>query len=156
MMGSLWVIIMPIIRLPRIGFLIYFFLFIGGPIGLIAFMHHWLHRILDEFFPDSRIPDMEPVEGGLPTVLSWWQGLYGWMVNYMSGLIWAILLTIIWPVPFSFSSVANTLLLAAPINPVIPWHLAEFLVKVIVAAFFYQFEYSVQRHLLSANSTPSR
>jgi hypothetical protein len=148
----LWVIIRPIIGLPRIGLLVYFLLFIAGPIVLIAFIHHWLHRILDEFFPDSRIPDTEALQGTFPTLLSWWQGLYGWVVNYLSVIVWTLLLVIVFPIPFGFSSVSSMLLLAAPVNPINPWYIAEFVVKVIAAAFFYQFEYSVQRHILAAAS----
>jgi hypothetical protein len=149
----LWIIIEPIIWLPRIGLIVYFLLFIAAPIALIAFIHHWLHRILDEFFPDSRIPDTEVVQGAFPTLLSWWQGLYGWVVSYLSVIVWTLLLAIVFPIPFSFSSVSNMLLVAAPVIPINPWQIGEFVVKVIAAAFFYQFEYSVQRRILAAGSS---
>jgi len=47
------------------------------PILAIAFTHHFLHLLLDRFFPETQTPDTARTEGLFPGILSWWEGLYG-------------------------------------------------------------------------------
>jgi hypothetical protein len=46
---------------------------------VIALTHHLLHMVLDHYAPSSRSPGMTRTEGVLPTLMSWWEGFYGWM-----------------------------------------------------------------------------
>ena len=45
------------------------------------------HTFLDIFFPESRIPEDEAQAGWFPSIISWWEGIYGWSVNVLSGLL---------------------------------------------------------------------
>lgn len=150
---AIWPILLPIINLPKIGILIYVALFILAPIALVAAVHHWSHQVLDQFFPDSRLPQPLPATGAMPGLLSWWEGLYGWVVSYFVGIIWAVCVAIALPLPAT-GQLSPTLLVFA--NPAIStWYLIEFGVKAIAAAYLYQFEFAVKRSLLTAHSTHS-
>lgn len=150
--GFLWIIIDPIIRLPRIGLLIYVLLFVLLPIGVIALSHHWLHRFLDQVFPESRMHGETSSQAALPGLLSWWEGLYGWIVSYLSIFVWSILIAIVLPIPPAFNSP-----LVFPLSSGTPsislWEIAEVIVRTIAAACLYQFEYAVKRRLVAANSS---
>ena len=63
---------------PKMRFLFYFAAILS-PIVVIAVAHHLLHLFLERYAPNSRSPGMGRVEGFLPTLMSWWEGFYGWM-----------------------------------------------------------------------------
>ncbi len=42
-----------------------------SPIAVVAFAHHWMHRLSDNFFPESKLPDTETVPGTFPGIMSW-------------------------------------------------------------------------------------
>ncbi len=145
-----WIISWLITTFPKLIY-VFYVLITFSPILLIALLHHWLHQLLDQFFPESRLSNTAPVEGAFPGLVSWREGLYGWLVNQLSAtLSWAILGIFL---PMS----NNTAVLQFS-----PWSLSNFLtqipslsiatliIQIIFAAFFYQFEYAVQRHFAGA------
>ncbi|UBF28423.1 hypothetical protein K9N68_11435 [Kovacikia minuta CCNUW1] len=142
-----WIVSWLIALFPRLVY-VFYILVTFSPILLIAFIHHWSHQLLDQFFPESRLSSRDRVQGTFPNILSWWQGLYGWSVNYLSKILsWAIL-GVFLPVPtqgsvlqFSPWNLSNSFKQAHP------WFIALLVIQIIFAAFFYQFEYAVQRHL---------
>jgi hypothetical protein len=116
------------------------------PIFLIAFLHHWLHRALDQFFPESRIPGTEGVQGFFPGLMSWWEGLFGWLVNSLSSLIAFSLIWFLVPFPTTINlwfTIANSEILPLLREPLFVF--AQFM----TAAYLYQFEYLVHRHLMT-------
>jgi hypothetical protein len=149
LLGYLWWLISWLITIfPRFIYIIYLLITIS-PIVLLASLHHWLHQLLDQLFPESRLPNQETATGGFPGLMSWWEGLYGWLVNHLSMIFsWAVL-GIFLPLPsttsilqFSPWSLTNLL------NQVKPFFIITLLLQIIFAAFFYQFEYNVQQHLI--------
>jgi hypothetical protein len=117
------------------------------PIALIALAHHLLQVFLDRFFPDTRSIEIEGAIGAFPSLMSWWEGLYGWLVIILSTIISiGILGTIYYSYNFlyelnnflnSWDKLKHLLTL-----PSIAW--------IIVAASLYQFESLVRGHLITA------
>ncbi len=142
------IIFMLINLLPRLIFikLIYLFSLVAqlSPIILVAFVHHWLHRFLDNFFPESRVTEIESAPGVFPSLLSWWEGLYGWSVNILSAVIAFGILGLFSPSPDLFN------LLTLFKNEAPPLLTISNLIQVIIAAYLYQFEYLVHQHLIAA------
>lgn len=115
------------------------------PIFLIAFLHHWLHRALDQLFPESRIPGTEEIQGFFPSLMSWWEGLFGWLVNSLSSLIAFSLIWFLVPFPatINFGAIAAN----SDVLPFLRQPLFVF-AQFIAATYLYQFEYLVHRHLM--------
>ncbi|MTJ06517.1 hypothetical protein [Anabaena sp. UHCC 0204] len=74
-------------------FMIVTILVIILPIFIITFTHHIFHIFIKKLFPKIQSPEMQNVQGYIPTIVSIWEGLYGWLVICLSSLI-ASLLTI--------------------------------------------------------------
>lgn len=142
-----WLISWIITFFPKFIYLVYLIITFS-PILLIAIVHHWLHQLLDQFFPESRLSVPETNQSLFPGLLSWWEGLYGWLVNHLSTILsWAILGVFL---PFSHN---------ASVMQFSPWSLSNLmgqaqplfslslLIQIIFAALFYQFEFKVQQRL---------
>lgn len=146
----LYIILTVILPLPTKSILIIFSFFLISPIVLIAFVHHWLHLFLDRFFPETRSPEMANVEGLLPGLMSWWEGLFGWQVlaiaMLISSSIWVIFIPNTSISDFSWAWL---------------WYILQrfltlaTLLQLIVSAYLYQFEYLVRNYLMSL-ATKSR
>jgi len=111
------------------------------PIPIIAIAHHWIHVALDRFAPDSRTPDAGTVEGWLPGLMSWWEGLFGWTAIALALIVSNAV----------FSVVAGT-----SYRPMDWWQdelmrlfSPQSLLRWVFVAFLYQFEASVRQHLLA-------
>ena len=130
---------------PKLGVLAWFFLLLS-PIIVVAFVHHFLHIILDKFFPDTKSPDLENIQGFFPTLMSWWEGLFSLLVIYLSTLV-TLLIQIVLFNNYNFSNFLgwwDDLLLGI-------FTISNF-VRLAFAAYLYQFEYLVRQHLLSVGS----
>lgn len=134
---------------PRLGI----FLAMVGlllPISLIAIAHHLLHLFLDRFFPDSRSSELGTAKGFFPGLMSWWEGLYGWMVLILSTLISAGILGFLFYSPSRFS-----LWMVDLFTLLYSWDKGTNLltipaiVWIVVAACLYQFEHVVRQHLIA-------
>lgn len=121
------------------------------PIVLIACLHHWLNQFLDGFFPETRLPLTEGTESqasGFPDLLSWWEGVYGWSVNWLSMLVAIGLLSLFLP------SDKLLVFFLVPLQPQQALLNAQPVlyrtIQTVVAALLYQFEFRVQQKLISA------
>jgi hypothetical protein len=132
---------------PWVLYIIVLFIFLF-PIGLIAFLHHWLHQFLDTFFPDSKMPGEDEAKGLFPNLFSWWQGVYGWLVIHLSTTIAIYLLGIFSPSPYLLNltvAMGKNFISSFP-GISIP----KLIIQVIIAAYLYQLEYSIQQRLIAA------
>jgi hypothetical protein len=125
---------------PRLDF-IFVILAALSPILFIAVAHHWLHIIIDRVTPAPQSTETTEISF-FPGLISWWEGLYGWVVITLSLMITVGFLGFLFPY-FNFIKFIND------------WHKIEnfftpqTLVWVIVAAYFYQFEHLVRQRLLA-------
>ncbi len=112
------------------------------PIGLVAIAHHTLHSILNQYFPESKAPESEQVKGFFPGLMSWWEGLYSWLVILLASII-TVPLAIAILQPDQLSSFWLWLLNTRPFfSPVsILW--------LLIAAYLYHFEGLVRNHLMT-------
>ncbi|HEY9672985.1 MAG TPA: hypothetical protein V6D11_16195 [Waterburya sp.] len=118
-----------------------------SPILVIAVAHHLLHLFLDRYAPSSRSPGMSTVEGFLPTLMSWWEGFYGWMAI-------ALAIVVSFMIEILFSRSYNSLYeLLAWWDELKDLFTLPTLYRVITAAYLYQFEYLVRNHLMAIGST---
>jgi len=68
-----------------------------SPIPAIAFTHHLFHRLLAKFIPSIQAPEIGKPQGFWPGLISWWEGLFGWLVIALSTLISISILIFIMP-----------------------------------------------------------
>jgi hypothetical protein len=146
--GYLWWLISWLITISPKFIYLFYLLATFSPILLIAFAHHWLHQLLDQFFPESRLPNTDPVQGTFPGLMSWWEGFYGWLVNYFSQILSWSILGLLLPIstPTSFLKF-NSWSLQYSLNQPHPFFITFLIAQIVFAAYFYQFEHAVQRHL---------
>ncbi|MDJ0723528.1 MAG: hypothetical protein QNJ38_00280 [Prochloraceae cyanobacterium] len=119
-----------------------------SPIVVIAAVHHWLHLILDRFFPDMVTPEMGKTQGIIPGLISWWEGLYGWLAIYLSGFIIVLVNIILNPLAYH----AEYFLMSDLLNwwnIIIGWFTLPNLVRVVTIAYLYQFDSVYKNHLMS-------
>jgi hypothetical protein len=140
--GHLWHWVTWLINFsPKLGYLAVALILLL-PIAVIAIAHHWLHRSLDQFYPETRSPAVGPTTGWIPGLMSWWEGLYGWWVSLLSTTIATLVIGIILT-PFTTASDFWPWLLQS-------WNSwATTIARIFLAALLYQFEYTVRRHLIT-------
>ncbi|HEY9666851.1 MAG TPA: hypothetical protein V6C91_08595, partial [Coleofasciculaceae cyanobacterium] len=129
----------------KLRFLLYFAALMS-PILVIAVAHHFLHRVLDRYAPNTRSLGMSNVEGFLPTLMSWWEGFYGWMVIALALAVSSMIEVILSPLPHSFYY------LLAWWDELRDLFTLPTLYRVVTAAYLYQFEYLVRHHLMAVGS----
>jgi hypothetical protein len=130
---------------PRLRLLLYFSALLS-PILVIAIVHHWLHQFIDRFFPNTRSPEMSRTEGVLPTLMSWWEGFYGWMAIALAIVVSSMIQIISSP---SFNFLYDLLAWWDELRELFT---LPTLYQLITAAYLYEFEHLVRHHLMSVGS----
>ena len=136
-----------------------------SPIIVVAFAHHYLNLLLERYFPEINLPEMPRVEGFIPGLLSWWEGIYGLAVILLSYLVSDTILTII---PFFNQDISHLDLVS--MNRLYVWFniavqlykpiytpIIRLFIWIITAAYLYQFEARFRQYLMSvgnSNRTP--
>jgi hypothetical protein len=111
-----------------------FFLGVLSPIVLIAFGNHTMHRVLD------RMGKRETSRGALPRLMSWWAGLYGWLVLMLSAWTSVTIVMMIHP-QSSFFAFYNLFRLDSGVASVLS---IPTIVFVVLGAMLYQVEARVR------------
>lgn len=130
---------------PKLKILLYFAAILS-PILAIAVAHHLLHIVLDRYAPNSRSPGMSTSEGLLPSLMSWWEGFYGWMAIALAIVVSGMIQIISSP---SFNSLYDMLAWWDELRDLFT---LPTLYRVITAAYLYQFEHLVRYHLMAVGS----
>ncbi|YAF99042.1 MAG: hypothetical protein AB3A66_29035 (plasmid) [Nodularia sp. CChRGM 3473] len=119
-----------------------------SPIAIISFTHHYLHLLLGRFITEIQAPEVGIVKGLVPKLMSWWEGLYSWLVIILSTLVAAFFCTLILPI-FHLS-------LTKPLETYTQFERQIIVIFgilwLITGAFIYQIEYLVRYHLISVYS----
>ncbi|MBN4005365.1 hypothetical protein [Nostoc sp. LPT] len=68
-------------------FFIFTILLILSPIPIISLTHHCLHLLISRFASETQAPEIGRTQGLLPGIMSWWEGLYAWLIIAISTLI---------------------------------------------------------------------
>ncbi len=130
-------------------FVMFTILLILSPIIIISFTHHCLHLLLSRFISEIQAPEIGKTQGFFPGIMSWWEGLYAWLVIVISTLIAIFFCTIFLP----SSNITYTQSLE---------YYRNFHNKIIVtfglfyisaAALVYQIEYLVRQRIISGYSS---
>jgi hypothetical protein len=130
---------------PKLRILLYFAALLS-PILMIAIAHHLLQIVLDRYFPNTRSPEISSNLGLLPTLMSWWEGFYGWMAIALAIVVSGMIQIISSP---SFNSLYDMLTWWDELRDLFT---LPTLYRVITAAYLYQFEYLVRHHLMAVGS----
>lgn len=131
---------------PKLRVVLYFAALLS-PILVITIAHHLLHIVLDRFFPNTRSPEISSNLGQLPSLMSWWEGFYGWMAIALAMLISLMIETI------SSSSFNSFYYMLAWWDELKDLFTLPTLYRVVTAAYLYQFEHIVRHHLMSVGAT---
>jgi hypothetical protein len=112
-----------------------FFLGVLSPIVLIAFGNHTMHRVLDRMAKRDK-----GARGALPGLMSWWAGLFGWLVLMLAAWVSVTIVMMIHP-QSSFLALYNLFRLDSGLASVLSIPTVVF---VIVGASLYQLEARVR------------
>ncbi|MEH2090164.1 hypothetical protein [Nostoc sp.] len=130
---------------------IFTILLILSPIPIISLTHHCLHLLISRFMSEIQAPEIGKTQGLLPGIMSWWEGLYAWLVIAISTLIAALFSTIL--LPFFNISYARQIEYYTPMENVNNNIILVFGVFYVSAgALVYQIEYLVRQRIISAYS----
>ncbi|MDZ8259227.1 hypothetical protein [Nostoc sp. ChiQUE01b] len=131
-------------------FIIFTILLILSPIPIISLTHHCLHLLISRFGSEIQAPEIGRTQGLLPGIMSWWEGLYAWLVIAISTLIAAFFSTILLPLFYpSYDRQIEYYTQIENINNII---LIFGLLYISTGAFIYQIEYLVRHRIISAYS----
>jgi hypothetical protein len=130
---------------PKLRIILYFAALLS-PILVIAVAHHLLQIVLDRYFPNTRSPEISSDLGQLPTLMSWWEGFYGWMAITLAMVVSGMIQVISSP---SFNSLYDMLGWWDELKDLFT---LPTLYRVITAAYLYQFESLVRHHLMAVGS----
>ncbi len=118
------------------------------PIAIIAFTHHFLHLIFSRFIPEIQAPEIGVVKGLIPKLMSWWEGIYAWLVITLSTLTSFLVGTIV--LPLFQLNYAKAVESYTPFEETI---IVIFgLMWLIQGALIYQIDYLVRHRLISVYS----
>lgn len=124
----------------------FYFLALLSPILVIAVAHHLLHQFLEWYAPSHQSRGMGRAEGVFPTLMSWWEGFYGWMAI-------ALAIVVSFMIEILSSRSYNSLYeLLAWWDELKDLFTLPTLYRVVIAAYLYQFEYLVRNHLMAVGS----
>ncbi|MHC0063047.1 hypothetical protein ACWATR_08985 [Nostoc sp. UIC 10890] len=136
-----------LVKSPEL-FVILTILLILSPIPTISFTHHLLHLLISRFISEIQAPEIGRIKGFFPGIMSWWEGLYAWLVIAISTLIAAFFCTMILPL-FNISYT----------KPVESYTEVEKNIILIFGLFYisagaltYQIEHLVRQRIISAYS----
>ena len=111
-----------------------FFLGVLSPIVLVAFGNHTMHRVLD------RIGSRQTSRGTLPGLMSWWAGLFSWLVLMLSAWCSVTIVMMIHP-QSSFFAFYNLFRLDSGLASVLS---IPSVVFIVLGATLYQIEARVR------------
>ncbi|MBG1261758.1 hypothetical protein [Nostoc commune] len=132
-------------------FAIFTILLLLSPIPIISFTHHFLHLLISRFISEIQAPEIGKTQGLLPGIMSWWEGLYAWLVIAISTLIAALFSTIL--LPFFNLSYARPVEYYRQIQDINNNIILIFgLFYISAGALTYQIEYLVRHRIISAYS----
>jgi hypothetical protein len=119
-----------------------------SPITIIAFIHHLLHLVTSQFAPGIQAPEVGKVKGLIPTLSSWWEGLYGWLVIVIATLLSFSLCIFLFPL-FNLSFYIQVVDYSSFQEIIITIFGILWLIN---ASLLYQVEYLYRKRIISAYS----
>ncbi|MGM3304429.1 hypothetical protein ACSQ6I_00305 [Anabaena sp. WFMT] len=129
--------------------MVFAILAIISPIFVITYTHHIFHTIISQFFPKIQALEIGNPKGLIPGIVSIWEGLYGWLVIWLSTLISCLVLIIVFPISnlnfpqsFEFYTDLEKIIVAIIIC-----------IWIFAGALFYQVDFLFKRRLLSISSS---
>lgn len=129
-------------HLPRLD-VMFGVIAILSPILFIAIIHHFLNLLLDVLLPNNDLLKLDKVQGWNPGIISWWKGLYSWLVIFLATIITIGILDFLAVNPSSIRYLYHG-------------SRDNFLISIIgiiwvtAAAYLYHFEHLVKQSIIAA------
>ncbi|MEL6496787.1 MAG: hypothetical protein AAFQ41_16955, partial [Cyanobacteria bacterium J06623_7] len=126
--------------------IILYFLLLLSPIIAIAMAHNLLHLFLDLYVPDVQTPEVPKRKSFFPGLMSWWEGLYGWLAIIMMMILSTALGLMLFSPNYYLSELDKWWLGATSLfNPMM-------FIRLTCVAYLYQFEHLVRQHLIAVGA----
>lgn len=130
---------------PKLQILMYLAALLS-PILIIAIVHHFIHLFFDRSFPNIRSPENDNIQGIFPGLMSWWEGFYGWMTIALAFLLTSVIEVIFYP-GFNYYGMLNWW------EELKDLFTLTTLLRIFTAAYIYQLEQLVRKHLMFVGAT---
>ncbi|BAZ05164.1 hypothetical protein [Calothrix sp. NIES-3974] len=129
---------------------IFYLIILLTPIIIIAFLHHWFHKILDQFVPDTRVVEVDGQSTIFPNLFSWWQGIYGLFVGAFAYIFALAVIGFIFSFGDIMAAIQNQIARPTPItlNPI---DITQFIIRIVCIAYLYHIEFLVQQQLINSS-----
>lgn len=113
------------------------------PIPVITLIHHLVHIGLKQFFPSMQSQLIEEV-GLFPGLMSWWEGLHGWMVLILSSLLTALVIIVaLYILDPTYEQISSSESELENLQAILG------LLWLTISAYFYQIEHIFQQRLVA-------
>ena len=123
-----------------------YFLLLLSPIVIIAIAHNLLHMALDLYVPDVQTPEVPENKSLFPGLMSWWEGLYGWLAIAITMIVSTMLAIILFSPNYYLEEMTSWWLGNSNFfNPIM-------LIRLVCVAYLYQFEQLVRKHLIAVGA----
>ncbi|MEH2084601.1 MAG: hypothetical protein V7K89_32915 [Nostoc sp.] len=133
-------------------FFIFTILLILSPIPIISLTHHYLYLFISRLVSEIQVPEIGRTQGFLPGMMSWWEGLYAWLVIAISTLIAALFSIIL--LLFFHPSYDRQIEYYTQIENINSNLILIFgLFYIFAGALIYQIKYLVRHRIISAHSS---
>jgi hypothetical protein len=114
-----------------------------SPVALVAVGHRVVTSVLDVGDPAKK------TRARVPRILSWWAGLYAWLVLFLATTTTMFLLVIIHPPPPEEAAIGVASLVATGLSAGTSFG-AQTVLWVFVAALLYQFERTARHRIATS------
>lgn len=123
-----------------------------SPIWGVAYIHHLINILTEKFIPDTEMLGRDRIEGGLPTIGSWWEGMYAWLTLNVATIMCVALGGLFIPMENRSYNIWTFIyyiftMLAEP-NKFKYILSGPFILWIICAAYLYEFESEIQRYFI--------
>jgi hypothetical protein len=123
-----------------------------SPIWGVAYIHHVINILTEKFIPDTEIQGRDRIGGGLPTIVSWWEGMYAWLTLNVATIMCIAIGGLFIPLENRSYNIWTFIyyiftMLAEP-NKFKYVLSGPFILWIICAAYLYEFESEIQRYFV--------
>ena len=117
-----------------------------SPIGIVAYLHHLIQLILDRLDPDGAPDENRGFRAFFPVAMSWWEGLYAWLVILLGTILTVGILGAMWPwanFDAGLTKLTELYDMLMDVNKFKYLLNPGTFIWIIIAAYLYQFEHVI-------------
>jgi hypothetical protein len=127
-------------------------MFALSPIWGIAYIHHLINVLLEKFVPESERQERDRLTGGIPTIISWWEGMYAWLTINIATVGCIAIGGLFIPTNNRYYNIWSFIYhigeMLTDVNKFKYILSGPFILWIILAAYLYEFETAIQRYFV--------